>query len=257
VETQTREPTRRPEGALRRFEVQADLLLEQVHRNRHTPRQPGTILVEDEKVVNVNDASYPQLLQKPDKGTEDLCANAWGLGHTEANRSPLQAPAVARVPEAAVFALCWRETHGKVAIGQVDQHAEITPLDGLGHRLDVLHLEWPFRLKLIQRPVIRAEAKTTILLRDREDGRFEVPERLALGPANILCAQAFGVVVADSGFGSQDRNQFLGRPPSLPEREAFPGGEARTQGLVPVVCRRRLDGVALVYQPIDLGPGGC
>jgi hypothetical protein len=219
--TQARELLRRPEGAFGRLEVQADLPLEEIHRHRHAFGETCPILVEDQQIINVNDASDSQLLQKPNKRAEKFSANAWGLGHTEADRRPLQALAPDGVPEATVFSLGWGESYRKVAVGEVHEHAEIQRLDGLRDRLDVLHFERPLGLELVQGTIIGAEPKPSVLLGNREYGRFKIPERLTLRPAKALRAQAFPVVGPDGLVGPQDGDPFLGRPPTRAQGTPF------------------------------------
>jgi hypothetical protein len=92
------------------------------------------------------------------------------------------------VPKTTVFSLGWGEAHSEVAIGKVHEHAEIPTLDGFGDCLHVLHLEWTFGLKFVQRTIIGAEPKTSVLFGYRKDGRLEVPERFAPGSASDLRA---------------------------------------------------------------------
>ncbi len=195
-----------------------------MHRDRHAPGESYPILVEDQKIINVNDASDPQLLQEPNKRAKKFSANAWGLGHTEANRCPLQALAPHGVPETTVFPLRWGEAHREVAVGEIHEHAKIQRLDGLRDRLDVLHLERPFGLEFVQGTIIGAEPKPSVLLGDREYGRFEIPERSTLSPAKALRAQALLVVGSDGLVGPQDGDPFLGRPPTRAQGAPFPYG---------------------------------
>jgi hypothetical protein len=92
------------------------------------------------------------------------------------------------VPEATVFALGWGKAHREITVGKVHEHAKIPLLDGFGDCLDVLHFEGTLGLKLVQRTVVGAEPKPSVLFGDREHGGFKVPKGFALRPAGDLRA---------------------------------------------------------------------
>ncbi len=75
--------------------------------------------MENQQVVNINDATNAELLQQPDERAQKLCTDARGFGHTEAHGGPLQALPPNGVPEAAVLPLGWVKTHREITIGQV------------------------------------------------------------------------------------------------------------------------------------------
>jgi hypothetical protein len=105
--------------------------------------------VEDKQIVNVQHAPDPQLLKETHERAQKLGANAGGLGHTEANRTPLEPAAVRRVAKTAIFPLGRVEPQRQVAIGQVDQHSEIVRLDAFRDCLDRIHTERDLDLKFV------------------------------------------------------------------------------------------------------------
>ena len=216
------------------------------------PRECRAILVEDQEVVNVNAATNSQLLKQAHDGTEELGAHAGGFGHTKADGCPLQALARDGVQEAAVFPLRWGKAHRKIAVRKIDQHPVIPRLNGLCHRLDGLHLEGPLDLELVQRSVVGAQPKTSVLLRDRENGRFKIPERFALGPAKGLRAQAIAVVFADGLVRREDGHPLLGGPTPHPKRDALPRGSGGPEGLIAVMAGGGLHSPTNIHEPIDL-----
>ena len=91
--------------------------------------------MKDEKIVNVQDTTNAQLLEKAHKGAKELCAYAGGLGHTKAYCAPLEPTTVGRVAEPAILPLGRVETQSQVAIGQIYQHPEVVWLNALGDGL--------------------------------------------------------------------------------------------------------------------------
>ena len=62
--TEARELPGWSEGAFRSLQVEPHLSLEQIHSDCHAPREPRAILMENQKIVNINDTPYAQLLEQ-------------------------------------------------------------------------------------------------------------------------------------------------------------------------------------------------
>jgi hypothetical protein len=104
-ETEARELPGWSERAFRSLEIKPHLALEQIHSDCHAPREPSAILMENQKIVNIDYTPYAQLLKQSHNGAEHLGTKAGGLGHTEADCRPLQALASRGMTEPAVLAL--------------------------------------------------------------------------------------------------------------------------------------------------------
>jgi hypothetical protein len=64
------EALRGVESTFRRLNVEACLPLKEAERNRHTPGQLDPVLMQQEDVVNVDDAPNAYLLQNSQKGAQ-------------------------------------------------------------------------------------------------------------------------------------------------------------------------------------------